>query len=116
MFNCIVSIIHYDTIYLPFNTIKGISSVITNKIIDVRKDKFIDIYDRDVRNKLDNIMYQIGKLDLPEVKLTKEQQEELSELSALNMDKDMLRIKWMKERLDKNPNKAGEKLTELTNE
>ena len=38
-------IIHYDTIYLPFNTIKGISSVITNKIIDVRKDKFIDIYD-----------------------------------------------------------------------
>ena len=38
-------VIHYDTIYLPFNTIKGISSVITNKIIDVRKDKFIDIYD-----------------------------------------------------------------------
>ena len=38
-------IIYYDTIYLPFNTIKGISSVITNKIIDVRKDKFIDIYD-----------------------------------------------------------------------
>ena len=36
---------YYDTIYLPFNTIKGISSIITNKIIDVRKDKFIDIYD-----------------------------------------------------------------------
>jgi hypothetical protein len=61
-------------------------------------------------------MYQIGKLDLPEVKLTKEQQDQLYELSALNMDRDMLRIKLMKEWIDKNPSKAGEKLTELTNE
>ena len=38
-------VIHYDTIYLPFKTIKGISSVISNKIIEVRENKFIDIYD-----------------------------------------------------------------------
>ena len=37
--------IHYNTIYLPFNTVKGISSVITNKIINAREDKFNDIYD-----------------------------------------------------------------------
>jgi hypothetical protein len=61
-------------------------------------------------------MYQIGKLDLPEVKLTKEQQDQLYEASALNGDRDMLRIKLMKEWIDKNPSKAGEKLTELTNE
>jgi hypothetical protein len=61
-------------------------------------------------------MYQIGKLDLPEVKLTKEQQDQLYEASALNGDRDMIRIKLMKEWIDKNPSKAGEKLTELTNE
>ncbi len=38
-------VIYYDTIYLPFNTIKGISSVISNKIVEIRKDKFNDIYD-----------------------------------------------------------------------
>ena len=38
-------VIYYDTIYLPFSSIKGISSVIANKIIDIRKDKFNDIYD-----------------------------------------------------------------------
>lgn len=38
-------IISYQTIYLPFNTIKGISSVITNKIINGRVHKFTDIYD-----------------------------------------------------------------------
>ena len=38
-------VIHYDTIYLPFKTIKGISSVISNKIIEVRDNKFNDIYD-----------------------------------------------------------------------
>ena len=38
-------LIHYDTIYLPFKTIKGISSVISSKIIEVRNDRFNDIYD-----------------------------------------------------------------------
>ncbi len=38
-------VIHYDTIYLPFKIIKGISSVISNKIINVRSDKFNNIYD-----------------------------------------------------------------------
>ncbi len=38
-------VIHYDTIYLPFKVIKGISSVISNKLIEVRNDKFNDIYD-----------------------------------------------------------------------
>ena len=28
-------VIYYDTIYLPFNSIKGISNVIVDKIIDV---------------------------------------------------------------------------------
>lgn len=37
--------IYYDTIYLPFKTIKGISSVISDKIISIRKDKFNDIYE-----------------------------------------------------------------------
>ena len=37
--------IYYDTIYLPFKTIKGISSVISDKIIKIRNDKFNDIYD-----------------------------------------------------------------------
>jgi DNA polymerase-3 subunit alpha len=38
-------VIHYDTIYLPFKVIKGINSVISNKLIEVRNDKFNDIYD-----------------------------------------------------------------------
>lgn len=38
-------VIHYDTIYLPFKVIKGISSVISNKIVLSRKEKFNDIYD-----------------------------------------------------------------------
>ena len=38
-------VIYYDTIYLPFSAIKGISSVIAKKIIEIRKDKFNDIYD-----------------------------------------------------------------------
>ena len=38
-------VIHYGTIYLPFKTIKGISSVISNKIIEVRENGFNDIYD-----------------------------------------------------------------------
>ena len=38
-------VIHYDTIYLPFKVIKGISSVISNKIIETRDTGFIDIYD-----------------------------------------------------------------------
>ena len=37
--------IHYETIYLPFKVIKGISSVISEKIIKLRGEKFIDIYD-----------------------------------------------------------------------
>ena len=37
--------IYYDSVILPFNVIKGISSVIENKIIEVRKDGFTDIYD-----------------------------------------------------------------------
>ena len=38
-------VIYYDTIYLPFTIIKGISTIISKKIIDARKDKFTDIYD-----------------------------------------------------------------------
>ena len=38
-------VIYYDTIYLPFTTIKGISNVIASKIIEIRDTKFIDIYD-----------------------------------------------------------------------
>ena len=38
-------VIYYDTIYLPFTTIKGISSVIAKKIIDNRDTKYNDIYD-----------------------------------------------------------------------
>ncbi len=37
--------IYYDTIYLPFKVIKGISSVISEKIINVRGDRYQDIYD-----------------------------------------------------------------------
>ncbi len=38
-------LISYDTLYLPFKTIKGISSVISSEIVNGRDDKFIDIYD-----------------------------------------------------------------------
>ena len=38
-------IISHSTIYLPFSIIKGISSVIAKKIVDIRKDKYTDIYD-----------------------------------------------------------------------
>ncbi len=38
-------IIYHGKIILPFNIIKGISSVNAKKIIDLRQDKFIDIYD-----------------------------------------------------------------------
>ena len=38
-------IINYNTIYLPFSIIKGISSIISEKIVNVREDKFTDIYD-----------------------------------------------------------------------
>lgn len=43
--SCNEYVIYYDTIYLPFKIIKGISSVISNKITDVRKENFNDIYD-----------------------------------------------------------------------
>ena len=38
-------VIHYNTIYLPFSVIKGISKIISEKIISVRESGFIDIYD-----------------------------------------------------------------------
>ena len=37
--------IYYDKVILPFNIIKGISSVISKKIIEARGDCFTDIYD-----------------------------------------------------------------------
>ena len=38
-------VISYNTIYLPFSVIKGISSIISEKIISVRGKEFTDIYD-----------------------------------------------------------------------
>ena len=38
-------VIYYDTLYLSFNTIKGISSVIAKKIVLAREDRYQDIYD-----------------------------------------------------------------------
>ena len=38
-------VIHYNTIYLPFSVIKGISKIISEKIINVRENGFVDIYD-----------------------------------------------------------------------
>lgn len=38
-------VINYNTIYLPFSVIKGISKIIGEKIVDVRKSGFQDIYD-----------------------------------------------------------------------
>ena len=43
--SCDNYVVYYDTLYLPFSTIKGISSVISKKIIEIRKDQFKDIYD-----------------------------------------------------------------------
>ena len=48
-------IIYYDTIYLPFNIIKGISSVISDKLIMLREDNFKDIYDFFVKIVKDTI-------------------------------------------------------------
>ena len=38
-------IINYDTIYLPFSSIKGISRVISKNIIDLRGNSYTDIYE-----------------------------------------------------------------------
>ena len=38
-------VIYYNKIILPLNIINGVSSVNAKKIIEIRKDKFIDIYD-----------------------------------------------------------------------
>ena len=38
-------VIYYETIYLPFKTIKGISSVISDKIVSIRGNRFVDLYD-----------------------------------------------------------------------
>ena len=38
-------VVYYDKVYLPFNAIKGISSVIATKIVDIRKTKYENIYD-----------------------------------------------------------------------
>ena len=38
-------IISYNTVYLPFSIIKGISNIIADKIISVRGNGFTDIYD-----------------------------------------------------------------------
>ena len=37
--------LYYDGIVLPFTMIKGISSMVSKKIIDCRGEKFLDIYD-----------------------------------------------------------------------
>ena len=38
-------VIYYDAVYLPFTIIKGISSVISKKIVDMRNTQYKDIYD-----------------------------------------------------------------------
>ena len=38
-------VIYNNTVYLPFSTIKGISSVIAKKIVDIKEEEYNDIYD-----------------------------------------------------------------------
>ena len=48
-----------DKILIPLNMIKGISSVNTRKIIEIRNDKFIDIYDFYIKMVANNISENI---------------------------------------------------------
>ena len=38
-------VIYNNIVYLPFSTIKGISSVIAKKIVDIKEEEYQDIYD-----------------------------------------------------------------------
>ena len=38
-------VIHYGVLYLPFSIIKGISGVMAKKLVDLRDEKYDDIYD-----------------------------------------------------------------------
>ena len=38
-------VVYYNSLYLPFSVIKGISKIISEKIVDVRENGFTDIYD-----------------------------------------------------------------------
>ena len=63
--------VFYDTLYLPFSVIKGISNVIAQKIVDARGDRYQDIYDffiKMVESKLPKNIYlslvNSGSLDI----------------------------------------------------
>lgn len=46
-------VVYYNSLYLPFSVIKGISKVISEKIVNVRGNGFVDVYD--VFSKLSSI-------------------------------------------------------------
>ena len=52
---------YYNYLLLPLNTIKGISNVISKKIIDLRENGFLDIYDFFVKITKENIGLEVIK-------------------------------------------------------
>ena len=54
--------IYYDTLFLPFNVIKGISSVISTKLIELRENEYIDIYDFFIKMVRGNIPKNVIEL------------------------------------------------------